>query len=110
MEEEQKPAEPEDGHVKIKKTYLLWGGIVLVAGIALFFILKPSSTEKSSLKPPTYQRDEPTQPQIMKEDFQQKIQEMIDSGMTVNEISRETGVRKDLIRKIKKEKAAAQKP
>ncbi len=33
-----------------------------------------------------------------------KIEEMIDSGKTVAEISKETGLRKDLIRKIKKEK------
>lgn len=61
----------------------------------------PAATEK---KPePAFHRDEPTETQIFQPDYKQKVHEMLDSGKSVMEISRDTKIKVDEIRKIKKE-------
>jgi hypothetical protein len=52
---------------------------------------------------PKIQKDIPVKQQIIQKDYKDKVKEMLDSGKSVREISKETGMRKDEIRKIKKE-------
>ncbi|MBK7149923.1 MAG: hypothetical protein IPH78_14230 [Bacteroidetes bacterium] len=84
---------------------LMWASLLLII-VAALFLWNPWSEKKESTveQEPAFHRDEPVQEQILEADYRQKIEEMIDSGKTVAEISKETGLRKDLIRKIKKEK------
>jgi DNA-directed RNA polymerase subunit RPC12/RpoP len=49
-------------------------------------------------------QDIPVKEQVVQKDYKEKIREMLDSGQTVREISKKTGMRIDEIRKIKKEK------
>ena len=51
----------------------------------------------------------PIKPQIIQKDYKEKIREMLDSGQSVHQISKSTGIRIDEVRKIKKEKAQADK-
>jgi|GEM_PF-2245322 len=46
----------------------------------------------------------PVKQQIIQKDYKEKIREMLDSGQSVREISKKTGMRIDEVRKIKKEK------
>ena len=63
----------------------------------LFDSSKPESKEG-------FHRHEKTSEQVLNKDYTFKIQQMLDSRMSVAEISRETGLRKYVIRKIKKGK------
>jgi hypothetical protein len=88
-------------------------GIFIIAGIAAFVVLASfffynTSSNKnvpdSPKKPePAFHRDEPTVPQIMQPDYKQKVREMLDSGKSVMEISKETKIRIDEVRNIKKD-------
>ena len=49
------------------------------------------------------QKDIPVKQQIIQKDYKEKIREMLDSGQSVREISKKTGIRMDEVRKIKKE-------
>jgi DNA-directed RNA polymerase subunit RPC12/RpoP len=51
----------------------------------------------------------PIKPQIIQKDYKEKIREMLDSGESVRAISKQTGIRIDEVRKIKKEKAESEK-
>jgi len=106
MAEEIKPQPDSNDTVTIKKSKLIVGVVVIVVLAALAFILMPKqdggTTDKE--RKAAFHRDEPAQEQILQEDFKEKIGEMLDSGMTIGQISRETGVRRDVIRKIKNEK------
>ncbi len=90
-----------------KKKWLLL--LTLLGGViaAVVFYL-PHSTGKEApveeKKEPLLHRDEPTKDQIYQEDYKDKIHEMLDSGKSVGAVSRETGIRKDVVRKIKKGK------
>ena len=92
---------------KPARNYLLIVLAVMALVVAVYFLAKPkaesSSPAESEKKETLYNRDEPAEQQIYQDDYKQKIMELIDSGKTVGEISRETGVRRDVIRKIKKE-------
>ncbi len=96
--------------VKTKSNRPLMLASLLVIAVAALFLWNPfsSKTEQVTSPEPAFQRDEPVQEQILEDDYRKKIEEMIDSGKTVAEISKETGLRKDLIRKIKKEKGKAE--
>lgn len=61
------------------------------------------------LPAPKIQKDVPVKQQIIQKDYKEKIREMLDSGQSVREISKKTGIRKDEIRKIKKDQDAAAK-
>lgn len=103
--EQQSAAPKPNEHVTIKKTWLI-GGAVLVAFILVVFVWHPftqPTIDKPAKPQGKFKRDEPTQPQIMQDDYKSKIQDMLKEGMSVAEISKETGIRKDVIRKIKKE-------
>ena len=91
------------------KLWLAAGISLLIIGLFLFF--KPSDKTKSEAPAiePKFHRDEPTKGQIYQNDYKEKIGEMIDSGKKVGEISRETGIRRDEIKRIKKEKTQATK-
>jgi DNA-directed RNA polymerase subunit RPC12/RpoP len=52
---------------------------------------------------PKIQKDVPVKQQIIQKDYKEKIKEMLDSGQSVHEISKKTGIRVDEVRKIKKE-------
>jgi len=64
------------------------------------YIAPPSKPATSVIKP-----DVPVKQQIVQKDYKEKIREMLDSGQSVHEISKKTGIRADEIRKIKKEKS-----
>jgi len=93
-------------------------GVLIGITIVLYFSFKhftsPAKEDepKTEKKEPLFHRDEPVKEQIFQGDYEEKVREMLDSGKNVMEISRETGIRKDVIRKIKKgkdeEKKAAQ--
>jgi len=83
--------------------------IVVSLAIALFFFYRQSSTHKVDISSqqvvePKLKRDEPVKEQVLQQDYKEKVKEMLDSGNSVAKVSRETGIRKDVIRKIKKEK------
>ena len=61
--------------------------------------------------PPKIQKDIPVKQQVMQKDYKEKVSEMLDSGISVVKISKQTGIRIDEVRRIKKEKkkAAAEK-
>lgn len=92
---------------KPARNYLLIALAVITLVVAIYFLAKPKAESSSPAEPEKketlYNRDEPAEQQIYQNDYKQKIMELIDSGKTVGEISRETGVRRDVIRKIKKE-------
>lgn len=61
------------------------------------------------LPAPKIQKDVPVKQQIIQKDYKEKIREMLDSGQSVREISKKTGMRMDEVRKIKKEQKDADK-
>jgi len=90
------------------KRNLIIGSLILAVVAFQFFSWqsnrqKPEG-EKTEKKEPLFHRDEPVKEQIFQGDYEEKVREMLDSGKSVIEISRETGIRKDVIRKIKKGK------
>ncbi|HRG88399.1 MAG TPA: hypothetical protein PLW44_05220 [Chitinophagales bacterium] len=94
--------------VKPKSKWPIIGLAVIAVAIGLFVLFKPSASSTSAGKPaqkePLLHRDEPTKGQIFQEDYKDKVKELLDSGKNVSEVSRETGIRKDVVRKIKKGK------
>jgi hypothetical protein len=56
-----------------------------------------------SVPAPKIQKDIPVKQQIIQKDYKEKIREMLDSGQSVREVSKKTGIRVDEVRKIKKE-------
>jgi hypothetical protein len=94
---------------KPKSKWPVIGIAVLAITIGAFVMFKPSAEtgtpDKPAKKEPLLHRDEPTKGQIFQEDYKEKVKEMLDSGKNVSEVSRETGIRKDEVRKIKKAKA-----
>lgn len=101
---ENKPAEV----ITVKKTKVYWitGAMVILLAATVFFFIHGSNkaTAEPEKKPaPLFHRDEPTEPQIFQGDFKAKVREMLDSGKSVMEISKETKIRIDEVRKIKKE-------
>lgn len=94
--------------VKPKSKWPVIGLAVVAIAVGLFVLFKPSAstigTDKPAKKEPLLHRDEPTKGQIFQEDYKDKVKEMLDSGKNVSEVSRETGIRKDVVRKIKKGK------
>lgn len=100
------PLNPQPPKPSRSKIYIAAGvGVFL---IVLFFWIKPlgnkEETDNPDKKEPLLHRDEPTKEQIYQEDYKEKIKEMLDSGKNVGEVSKETGIRRDVVRKIKKEK------
>ena len=100
------PTEPVQPPKKSKPYWWIGGGVILFAAVAIFFFNR--STDKIVPEPPkkpepAFHRDEPTEKQIFQEDYKTKVREMLDSGKTPMEISKETKIRIDEVRKIKKE-------
>ncbi len=93
---------------KPKSKWPVIGIAILAVAIGAFVLFKPtaekSTTGKPAQKEPLLHRDEPTKGQIFQEDYKDKVKELLDSGKNVSEVSRETGIRKDVVRKIKKGK------
>ena len=87
--------------------------VFIIASIAVFVLVGAilfynRSTDKNVSDPPkkqepAFHRDEPTEKQIFQEDYKQKVREMLDSGKSAMEISKETKIRIDEVRKIKKD-------
>jgi len=85
----------------------------IIASIAVFVLVGAilfynRSTDKNVPEPekkrePLFHRDEPTEKQIFQEDYKQKVREMLDSGKSAMDISKETKIRIDEVRKIKKD-------
>ena len=69
----------------------------------------PAATSDSAATAPKIQKNVPVKQQIIQKDYKDKIRELLDSGESVMSISKETGVRVDEVRKIKKEWKQAQK-
>lgn len=89
-----------------KKSRLLI--ILMVIGslitAAVLFYPRSTAQETPEKKEPLIQRDEPVKEQVLQEDYKEKVKELLDSGNSVAKVSRETKIRKDEIRKIKKAK------
>jgi hypothetical protein len=81
-------------------TLVILGSIIAAL---VFFFPRSAANDASGeqKKEPLLHRDEPTKEQIFQEDYKDKVHEMLDSGKSVKEVSRETGIRKDVVRKIK---------
>jgi hypothetical protein len=92
---------------KLKTGFFVIGGILvlLVAGAIFYFNRSETKIvpEPEKKKEPLFHRDEPTVKQIMQSDYKEKVREMIDSGKSVMEISKETKIRVDEVRRIKRE-------
>ena len=103
------PERPSVPPVKeAKKTGIYWiAGLVvlLVAGAAFYFNRSSDKIvpENEKKKSPVFHRDEPTEKQIFQGDYKEKVREMLDSGISPMEISKETKIRIDEVRRIKKE-------
>lgn len=94
------------------KRNLIIAGLVIAVAVFQFFSWRESHQSKNNEAEKSeslLKRDEPVKEQIFQGDFENKVREMLDSGKTVAEISKETGIRKDVIRKIKTEKGKAVK-
>ncbi|MBL7778513.1 MAG: hypothetical protein JNK66_09510 [Chitinophagales bacterium] len=94
----QTPPQPSTTTGKFVKPVLLI--LLLITVIAGIFVWQPF-TKKT--EPVPFQRDEKTKEQILQDDYREKVIDMLEDDMTVGEISKQTGLRKDVIRKIKKE-------
>ena len=112
MSDETKPTPLSNDKFVIKKSYAI-GLVALIATVFIFFIWEPFGSGKpepdSKIKTAEYNRDEPGKPQILQGDYEGKVRSMLKEGMTINEISKETGLRRDVIRKIKKDMEKAEK-
>ncbi len=103
------PENPAAEVVKPKsktRLYLIAGILILLVAGAIFYFNRSVTTnvpEPEKKKEPLYHRDEPAVKQIMQSDYKEKVREMLDSGKSVMEISKETRIRIDEVRKIKKE-------
>lgn len=103
------PAPPTAGPDKpAKKTGIYWiaGIVVLMVAAAAFYFNRSSDKivpETEKKKTPVFHRDEPTEKQIFQGDYKEKVREMLDSGISPMEISKETKIRIDEVRRIKKE-------
>jgi len=102
----EKPAAEVVNNNSRWKVYLISGIVVLLIAGAVFYFNR--STDKKVPDPPKKQeplfhRDEPTEKQIFQEDYKTKVREMLDSGKSVMDISKETKIRIDEVRKIKKD-------
>ena len=90
------------------KRNLIIGGLILAVMVFQYFSWRATQQQpeeqKTEKKEPLFHRDEPVKQQIFQEDYKAKVREMLDSGKSVMEISRETGIRIDVVRKIKKGK------
>ncbi len=95
----------EKDTVKVKKRTLFLA-LSLVVLVWLLFFWKPWGDAKTVKSPgssnTTFQRDEPTKPQIFQADYEEKIKDLLNEGKSVAEISNETGVSRKEIRRIKK--------
>jgi hypothetical protein len=103
------PENPVPEVVKPKpnfRLYLIVGAFALLVAGAVFYFNRTESKivpEPEKKKAPLFHRDEPAVKQIMQDDYKEKVREMLDSGKTVMEISKETRIRIDEVRKIKKD-------
>lgn len=88
------------------RMYWVIGVFVLLIGAAVFYFNRGSDKnvpEAPKKQQPLYHRDEPAEKQIFQDDYKAKVRELLDSGKSVMEISKETHIRIDEVRKIKKE-------
>ena len=91
------------------RTYMTAGlATVILGGSALaYHSLHPGTDsigDKAAVSQPKIQPDAPVKGQVLQKDYKDKVSEMLDSGKSVGEISKATGIRRDEIRKIKKAK------
>ncbi len=90
-----------------KKRGLWVAGIIVLCLAAIIFYFNSGKgknvPEPAKKAEPHFHRDEPTEKQIFQADYKTKVREMIDSGKSVPEISKETKIRIDEVRAIKKE-------
>ena len=103
----QAPESTKHGLWENKRSRLLIILLVLgslIAGVVFFYPRTVAKEPVIEKKEPAFHRDEPAKDQILQDDYKQKVHEMLDSGKNVREVSRETGLRKDVVRKIKKGK------
>ena len=65
--------------------------------------IKNNTNDYSNTQSQKIEKDLTVKQQIIQQDYKMKVKQMLDSGLSVHEISKETGLRVDEIRKIKKE-------
>jgi hypothetical protein len=59
---------------------------------------------KNIAAPAKIQKDVPVKEQILQKDYKEKVGELLDSGKSVGLISKETGLKRKEIRKIRKDR------
>jgi hypothetical protein len=100
------PVEPIEPPKKNRR-YWFMGAVLILFVVSAIFIFNRSKDkivpEPEKKQEPAFHRDEPTEKQIFQDDYKTKVREMLDSGISVTEISKETKIRIDEVRKIKKE-------
>ncbi len=87
---------------------LIVTGLLSWAYIRISRALAPPASSTVAA-PSKIQKDIPVKDQIIQKNDKEIIKEMLDSGEKVGAISKKTGIRRDEIRKIKKEKAQEEK-
>lgn len=112
MSDNTQPTPAGNDKFVIKKSYLI-AAVALIATVFIFFIWEPfgKANPKPDDKTSTvhYNRDEPGKDQVLQEDYQPKVRSMLKQGMSIADISKETGLRRDVIKKIKREMDRAEK-
>lgn len=104
---------------KRRKIKLAIRALILILVLSILFVLglkayhfyqntfgpppAPVDVHGNPAPAPKVQKDVPVKQQIIQKDYKEKIREMLDSGQSVREISKKTGIRMDEVRKIKKE-------
>ena len=105
---------PSAKHRKIKLAITLIIILLVIGASAWAYhrvsqIFSPPVSSDSTIVAPKIQKNVPVKQQIIQKDANAKIKEMLDSGESVMAISRQTGMRMDEVRKIKKEWKQSQK-
>ena len=92
-----------------RKMYMNIGVLVALLSLLGFGYYKfthPAENKEGmpAAKPSVIQKDVPIKDQVIQKDDKAIVKELLDSGESVYKISKQTGIRRDVIRKIKKEK------
>jgi len=94
-----------------KRKFIITAVIILViVGLSAWGYHKVNqpvvAADGTPVPTPKIQKTLPVKEQIVQKDYKEKIKEMLDSGQSVHEVSKRTGIRMDEVRKIKKESEA----
>ena len=89
---------PKEKRIEIALTYIFGVGRPLSNKILKISNISPDKRAKDLTEEEVARLSS-----VIQKDYKEKIKEMLDSGQSVHEISKKTGIRVDEVRKIKKE-------